>query len=155
MKQTFRSNIFRSEQKELTAFNHMCHVVVRTKSPVRDKDKRSSIIGQRMSVNDITKCAELVFFTNGLNNAIRIEIRIQVIGYNGMRTVATISGVPLGGIVFRRRKMIKNWAKSSTRAEMCGVLSLLMRSWSWFRTDFNLRNPRMQRSFAGSRSRRI
>ena len=48
-------------------------------------------------------------------------------------------------IVFRRRKMTKNWAKSSTRAEMCGVLSLLMHLWSSYIMDSGLLNLKMLR----------
>ena len=99
MKQTFRSDILCAKEEELSSLYHMRHVVVRAKAAISKEYKRGSISRHRMPINDIPKRTVFVLISDRLNDAVSIDIGIQVIEGNYMGTMAPICRIALGCVV--------------------------------------------------------
>lgn len=66
---TFGMDVFRAEEKKLSFFQHMSHIVIGTVPPVADKDIPGSGEGS-VPVDHVTESPEFVLAVNGLDKGI-------------------------------------------------------------------------------------
>ena len=96
--QSFGMDILGTEQKTLSLFHNVCHVVIRAISTVTDIDIFSPIQNV-MPVNNITESTEFIFAADGLDQRIRVGMGIQVIESIKVHAVDTIGRVPRATVV--------------------------------------------------------
>lgn len=79
--QAFGVDIFGAEQKGLTLFYYMGHVVIGTIATVANIDVLTSL-GDLMAVNHDAESAEFIFVMDRLDQGIRISVGCEIINAN-------------------------------------------------------------------------
>ena len=90
--EAFRVDIFGAEQKELTLFYYMSHVVIGTIATVANIDILTSF-ENLMAVNHVAESAKFIFVMNRLDQGIRISVCCEIIKSIKMHTVDPSDGV--------------------------------------------------------------
>lgn len=91
-------DILGTEQEILSLFHDVCHVVIGAIPAVTDIDIFLSFQNV-VTVNDITESTEFIFAADGLDQRIRIGMRIQVIESIQVHAVDAAGGVARGTVI--------------------------------------------------------
>ena len=88
-------NILGAEEEELTSLHDVGDVIIGTKATVGDKHGFGGG-GQRVAIDNGTESTVLILLRDGLDDSVRITVRIQIMESSQVNTECAFSRIALG-----------------------------------------------------------